>query len=177
MRQPEFVIDIFLSPGEFFFGDADTRIRTILGSCVSITVWHPKKRIGGMCHYMLPTRTKGVSQANEHIDDGGRYADEAMAKFLKEIKNHGTKPSEYQAKIFGGGNMLGKNGIKSQFAVGDRNIKAGNSLLEKHGFNVIAEHMGGAFHRQVLFEVWSGNVWLKRHAAMGLEEAARTLQK
>ena len=31
-------MDIFLSPGELFVGDAGFQIRTILGSCVSITV-------------------------------------------------------------------------------------------------------------------------------------------
>ncbi|MBL8511280.1 MAG: chemotaxis protein CheD, partial [Betaproteobacteria bacterium] len=56
MSDTSFVMDIFLQPGEFYFGDADTRIRTLLGSCVSITMWHPTRRIGGMCHYMLPTR-------------------------------------------------------------------------------------------------------------------------
>ena len=47
--------DVFLLPGEFHFGDQDDRIITLLGSCVAITLWHPEKRIGGMCHYMLPS--------------------------------------------------------------------------------------------------------------------------
>ena len=50
------VIEIFLQPGDFYFGDRDTRIRTLLGSCVSITMWHPRLHVGGMCHFMLPER-------------------------------------------------------------------------------------------------------------------------
>ena len=30
------VVDIFLRPGDYFWGDARSRIRTILGSCVAI---------------------------------------------------------------------------------------------------------------------------------------------
>src|SRR5262245_20243998 len=54
MKSPADVLEIFLQAGEFYFGGEKTRIRTLLGSCVAITVWHPKLRIGGMSHYMLP---------------------------------------------------------------------------------------------------------------------------
>ncbi len=40
-------MDIFLQPGELYFGDSDTCIRTVLGSCVSLTFWHPKLLGGG----------------------------------------------------------------------------------------------------------------------------------
>ncbi len=42
----ENLIDVFLQPGEHFVGDADCRIRTLLGSCVSITLWHATRRLG-----------------------------------------------------------------------------------------------------------------------------------
>ncbi len=38
---------VTLKAGEFHFGGGPTRISTLLGSCVSITLWHPRKRIGG----------------------------------------------------------------------------------------------------------------------------------
>lgn len=74
--------EIVLQPGEFFFGQDDTIIRTHLGSCVAITMWHPEQKRGGMCHYMLPSRG--------HNDDGldGRYADEAIQLFINEISKY-----------------------------------------------------------------------------------------
>ena len=48
MKKPADAIEIFLHPGEFYFGDRHTRIRTLLGSCVSIILWHPRLLIGGM---------------------------------------------------------------------------------------------------------------------------------
>lgn len=81
MKTPEGVLEIFLQPGEFYFGDEKTRIRTLLGSCVAITMWHPKLNIGGMCHYMLPQNRR---KETAHVLDG-RYAVDAMQMFLREI--------------------------------------------------------------------------------------------
>lgn len=99
--KPEHIIEIFLQPGELYFGDRNTRIRTILGSCVSLVFWHPKRLTGGMCHYMLPSRMHG-SRAG--LD--GRYGDEAIALMLKEIHASGADPRDFRVRLFGGGNMF-----------------------------------------------------------------------
>jgi len=84
MIKPLHVIDIFLRPGDHYFTDRkNTRIRTLLGSCVSITFWHPRLLIGGMCHYMLPERGNELRAEDWHAPDG-RYADEAVALLLKK---------------------------------------------------------------------------------------------
>ena len=163
---PDFVLDLFLGPGEFYFGDEGTRIRTILGSCVSFTVWHPVRRIGGMNHIVLPSRGR-ARRPDEEMD--GRFADESMEMFLKEIKQAGCKPTDFEVKIFGGGNILANKGVTNNVMdIGTRNIQASEELLKKHGFRVVAEHLGGLTHRQILFEVWSGDVWLKRHQDLDL---------
>lgn len=151
-------IEIFLQPGEFFFGDSDTRIRTLLGSCVAITLWHARLRIGGMCHYMLPKRRRGA--ANE-LD--GKYADEAVQLFLREIAGSGTRVEEYEAKLFGGGRMFSAAQRGRFTDVSDQNMEAGRALLSAHGFTVHAEDLGGMGHRQIIFDVASGAVWVRRH--------------
>lgn len=159
MKKPAHVIEIFLQPGELWFGDANTRIRTLLGSCVAITLWHPRRRIGGMCHYMLPDRIRGTGVALD-----GRYGDEALDLLTNEIKAAHGYPHEYEAKLFGGGHMFmhavdtSKN---RRDQVPDRNVAAGRALVQRHGFMVKAEQMGGGGHRQVIFDIWSGHVWVK----------------
>lgn len=164
-------IDIFLQPGEIFFGDKDTRIRTILGSCVAVTLWHPRRRVGGMCHYMLPARRRG--KKFDHLD--GRYADEALLLLLKEILRAGTNPYEYEVKLFGGGNMFAPHAQK-QMNVADRNIEAGHALLLRHGFKVLVEHLGGRGHRQIIFEVGSGDVWVRQHALAKPDASSKSRQ-
>lgn len=164
MHKPPHVIEIYLQPGEYWFGDEDTRIRTILGSCVAITLWHPHKRSGGMCHFMLPARTR----ADAHAPDG-RYAEEAVRLLCEEIERSGSCATEFEAKLFGGGRMF-PQGPQRQAAVGrsspctsihDRNIEAGRELMRRHGISVTAEHLGGLGHRQVVFDIWSGHAWMK----------------
>jgi chemotaxis protein CheD len=174
MRKPAHVIEIFLQPGEFYFGDRNTRIRTVLGSCVSITMWHPRLLIGGMCHFMLASRP---GPQPRQLD--GRYADEAMALFLREIRAAGTQPGDYQVKLFGGGNMFPESmkrrsgdchppSCDGTAIVNCRQVSCANSRMARHlvqqnGFKVTAEHLGETGHRQILFDIWSGHVWVKHN--------------
>jgi chemotaxis protein CheD len=163
-RAPADVLEVFLQPGEFYFGEDKTRIRTLLGSCVAITLWHPRLRIGGMAHYMLPQRP-GRSK-DQPLD--GRYADEVLLMFERELQHTKTRPAEYQVKLFGGGRMFAYvNRAKRHVDVSDRNVETGRQLMAQHGFKILAEDLGGDGHRNVVFDLWSGDVWLKR--------AARTL--
>lgn len=146
--------EVFLNPGEFYFGDGATRISTLLGSCVSITLWHPRRRIGGMCHYMLTDRKR---PANAPLD--GRFADEAFALFLQQVEAAGTRPGEYQAKLFGGSNMLSTLAGR-KIDIGPRNVTHGRALLASKHIALMAEHVGGSGRRKLHFDVWSGDVWL-----------------
>ena len=152
------VLEVFLAPGEFYFGDEKTRIRTLLGSCVAIALWHPRLRIGGMCHYMLPQRPRGTG--HESLD--GRYGDEAMALFLRELRRSGTAPADYQVKLFGGGRMFTHGNTSRHADISGRNMDAGRDLVTRHGFRLHAHDMGGEGHRNVILDLWSGDVWLKR---------------
>lgn len=148
------VREVFLNPGEFFFGGGETRISTLLGSCVSITLWHPRHRIGGMCHYMLTDRQRSSTMPLD-----GRFGSEAFALFLQQVEAAGTRPGEYQAKLFGGANMLsGPGGEKMD--IGPRNIEHGRQLLATHHIALIAEHVGGSGRRKLHFDLRSGDVWL-----------------
>lgn len=153
-------IDVFLQPGDFYFGEAGTRIRTLLGSCVAITLWHPVLHIGGMCHIMLPERG---GRSLRRLD--GRYADGAMALFLRELKATKTSPRDYVAKLFGGGRMYAMRRSNTKVIeamdIGQRNIAAARKLLHEHGFCVSAEHLAGDGHRNVIFDLTSGDVWIR----------------
>lgn len=149
------VIDVFLTPGDFYFGDDYTRIRTVLGSCVAITLWHRTRRIGGMCHFMLPSRGQG---RGSQLD--GRYCDEAIALFLREMRRTRTAPRDFEVKLFGGGDMF-PHRQRHLLDVGRRNAESGLELLIHHGFHVKARHLAGSGHRSVVFELWSGDVWMR----------------
>jgi chemotaxis protein CheD len=151
------IVEVFLHPGEYHFGDAATRIVTLLGSCVSITVWHPRLLVGGMCHFMLPSR--GAIPEGEGYD--GRFGDEAMKLLMNEIWNLGLDPGQFHAKVFGGANMFPLQCQKQEMNVGERNLEMADVLLDRYGMPVKAKHIGGDGHRKLMLDVWSGDVWLK----------------
>jgi chemotaxis protein CheD len=148
---------INLAPGEFYFGSGYNRIYTLLGSCVAITMWHPQMRIGGMCHYLLPSRG-----GNQRLGQGF-YADEAVNMFLGEVRKAKTRPVEYEVKVFGGGNMFEKDdNVAHRMSVPKNNIVSGCRLLKQHGFVVKATDLGGSYYRKIFLELWNGDVWLQR---------------
>lgn len=149
-------IGIFLQPGEYFVGHAGHTIRTLLGSCVSITLWHPGRRVGAMSHFLLPTR--GVASP---VRDG-RYGDEALCLMLEELAGLGVPPAQCQAKVFGGASMFPGAAHEEIRHVGHRNGEAARRLLHAHGIAVVSESLYGAGHRQILFDIHSGDVWARQ---------------
>ena len=149
-------IEITLAPGEFYFGDAKVSIHTLLGSCIAITMWHPLKRIGGMCHYLLPTRGDNQRLSNGH------FADDTIELFMKNLRLTDSYPNEYEVKLFGGGNMFvplsePNKGIN----IAKKNIEAGMKLLIKHGFSISNSDVGGNTYRKIYLKLNNGDVWVK----------------
>jgi chemotaxis protein CheD len=155
------VSEVYLQPGGLWFGDGDVRLRTLLGSCVAITLWHPRQRCGGMCHFMLP----GRPAATHTTPADGRYAAEAMDWLVQRVAASGLHLVEFQAKLFGGGRMYpdgaGRLPSGSMFAVHERNVDAARALLTGHRLVAVAEHLGGVGHRELRFELATGEAWLR----------------
>ncbi len=158
MKRTQDLFDIFLQPGELFVGDKEYQIRTILGSCVSITLWHPRSCMGGMSHFLLPTRS---GAAGDPAPDG-RYGDEALQLMLAELQKYGLRPEDCEAKIFGGGNMFPGHDRASAMLVGQRNGEAARGLLQARGIQVVSESLFGNGHRQIIFNVSNGDVWSRQ---------------
>jgi chemotaxis protein CheD len=152
------LIDIFLQPGELFVGDQNYQIRTILGSCVSITLWHGLSRMGGMSHFLLPRR--GSTEPGAELD--GHYGDEALQLMLDELMKYGVRAHDCEAKIFGGGNMFPDHVRPGAQLVGQRNGEAARELLQARGIPLVCESLFGNGHRQIIFDVSNGDVWSRQ---------------
>lgn len=153
---------VFLHPGEIHFDVAGTEIHTVLGSCVAITVWHPTRHIGGMCHFVLPGRI----QARVGPPDG-RYADEAIEMLVDAAGLHGTRLPEYHCKIFGGADVLGLVGPSTE-GVGERNVAAAVDLLAARAVPILVAHVGESGHRRIFLDLATGDVWVRHQLASGV---------
>lgn len=150
--------EVILQPGELFFGKEDVVLKTVLGSCIAITLWHPEQKMGGMCHYMLPTRGRPTPLLD------GRYADEAITLLLQAVAQYPPPLDEYEIKLFGGGNMFNQpHYAKRDNNVATRNIEAAWQLTRHLGLDIKAHHLGHSGHRSLIFELSNGSVWLRHH--------------
>lgn len=144
--------EIFLNPGELGSGYQRVVFGTLLGSCLAITLWHPARKLGCICHFILPTGAIGLSAR-------GRYGDTAFALMQAELLRCGVRLSECVAKIFGGGRMFGASFQLQD--IGERNIRMARQLVQQAGLAIMAEHVGGDGYRRLYFDVATGDVWLK----------------
>ena len=152
---------VFLNVGDFHFAGRQTHIHTLLGSCVSVTVWHPQLLVGGMCHFALPER---LSERHSGLD--GRYGNDCLKLFQRAISKRKLSPADFEAKIFGGGNMLNKepgNDITDSETqtIGDRNVEAAFQLVMQLGCDLQVAHVGEFGYRRIIFDIATGDVWVK----------------
>jgi chemotaxis protein CheD len=151
-----------LHPGDFGFGAPGTQFSTVLGSCIGMTIWHPELHIGGMCHFVLPTRPQ--NDKGENLD--GRYGDEAWQLFRMAAKMHHTKLNEYEVKVFGGADVFA-GGDKNTMKVGEKNTEKAMELLTKDRVKLITAHVGDTGSRKITFDISTGDVWVKHTANDG----------
>lgn len=135
------------------FGRGPGLVTTLLGSCVALVLWHPGRAVGGMCHYLLPTRP---ASAGGPLDP--RYAGDAMRAFMQHLAATGTRAGEYRVALLGGGNMFPNQPRVPGLDVGQRNIAAGRELLARHGFTLHEEDAGGTGHRRASLDLSNGTL-------------------
>jgi len=160
-QTPRGIDSLFLNIGEFFFTDAHCQLHTILGSCIAITLWHPKYKMGGMCHFVLPGTRDFKRQIEDPSRINGRYSDSAMALFERDAKRYNTKLSDYQAKIFGGSNMISNSTLAEDDMIGNKNTEAAINHLAEKNIPIMVAHVGETGHRRIVMDVSSGDVWVK----------------
>lgn len=148
--------DIHLLAGQLYVGRQAARVLTLLGSCVAVTVWHPRERFGGMCHFLLPQRTRKPGEPRD-----GRYGDEALALMAEAMQRNGLRPGEFVAHLYGGADTL-PDRAGTRFNVGERNIEQGWALIDHYGFTLLGVDVGDHVPRHVCLDLVDGEVQMRR---------------
>lgn len=145
---------VFINPGEVYFGNTAKSVKTILGSCVAIVLWHPRKKLVGMCHYVMPDMHE---KADKSIP--GRYAKGAVRLLLESIKKHHTSIKEFEIGIYGGG-CLFCNDYQENLDIGKKNIAIAQQLLSQLGVKPKQQKVGGRCYRTVAINGLTGAITL-----------------
>lgn len=141
-----------------------------LGSCVALTLYDTKQRIGGLSHIMMPKINSPQSPLNIRGEGRGvmkfQSADTAILVLMNEMIRKGATMLDIVAKIAGGARMFPSySGIST--GIGEQNIISIKQLLKKKGIPLIGEDTGWDYGRSVEFYLDSGRVIVK---AFGKED-------
>lgn len=157
-RAPEPVANtVYLHPGGVFAEAGEHEVTTVLGSCVAVCLWDPRRRVGGMNHFLLPFwNGEGLPSP--------RYGNIAIGRLLERLRDLGCPPPGLQAKVFGGGALVKTS--NSYGNIGERNALIAEDLLAQAGIPVIGRDLGGTQSRRIRFRTTTGEVFLKRLPGM-----------
>jgi chemotaxis protein CheD len=145
-----------LMPGQLHFGGHAATLRTLLGSCLAVALWHPERCLGGMCHFLLPSRQR---RGDEPLD--GRYGDEALEALVNMLRAARCAPAEFHAHLYGGADTMPEGGAL-KFNVGARNIEQGFNLVDRYGFQIQGVDVGEDVPRTVVLTLATGEVSMRR---------------
>jgi len=153
---------IYLKSGELHFSDKPSSVMTVLGSCLSVTMFHRKARMGAICHGLLP-KCRERAICGRSCAERAKYVECAIEMMVKLFDDNHLKRSELEVKVFGGADMFSvRLGGRNSISVGRQNIEIAQQTLEKAGLRVIALDVGGTAGRKLFFNTATGDVLLKR---------------
>ena len=137
---------------------ADPRIVLVthgLGSCIAVILYDPKRRVGGMLHFQLPSSILSPSRAAE---SPGTFADTGIPLLFERMYALGSRKKDIWVKAAGGGNLHQDAGA---FEIGKRNHTMMRKILWKAQVLVAAEDVGGSVWRTARLFVDTGQVTIQ----------------
>ncbi len=144
----------FLYPGALFAHQQPHLVTTVLGSCVSVCLWDPVLRAGGINHYLLPLwNGEGLPTP--------RYGNIAIVRLIEKMLALGCARERLQAKVFGGAAMWRQS--QGLLAVGERNRALATDLLAENHIPIVSADTGGEAGRKIIFDTETGSVLLRRN--------------
>lgn len=146
----------YLLVGQGGIYSTPTVVQTVLGSCVSVTMYCSKYRWGGVFHALLPRMADfpGRRVRGDHF----RYVDSSIWYLLREFAKSGISVKSLECKVFGGASSLLQHCDSS---AGLRNAQVAMETLAEEGASVSASSVGGNCGRKLYFRTDTGLVLQK----------------
>ena len=139
----------FLMPGEYFFGPLQEPVATLLGSCVAVTLWHPRCRLLAVSHFVVPR--------SDSDQDDTRTGEAVFARLQRDMVSHRTAPEEYRKGLYGGGTCL-QPGRRNSLQIGLMNIAFAREQFALLGWRADDEQLGGLGYRRLTVDGRDGRL-------------------
>ena len=134
--------------GQAVAAHAPARLTSILGSCVAITLYAPKLRLGMLSHVVLPN-------GNGNLSAPAKFADTAVPYMFSVMQDRGATRSELVAKVTGGACMFGGGRFMD---IGECNARVAAAALEAIKVPLIGRDIAGTVGRRICFDLSTGEL-------------------
>ncbi len=154
---------IYLKSAEVCLCETPTLVRTVLGSCVAVTMHSPKRKIGMICHALLPHRRDGETGYARDSEEPFKYVDVVLPYMTEQLKKLGIKRREINVKLFGGAEINWR--IKGDVQIRSAawwNVETAKRIIKEEKLRLKSVDVGGKQGRRILFYSDTGDVFLKR---------------
>ncbi len=143
----------FLQPGHLLVSATPLSVTTILGSCVTVCLWDPQKKVGGLNHFMLPILAGSITAS-------ARFGNVAMDELLEKMRAAGARLPFLQARVFGGACMFTQ--MQSESHLGAKNAEFALNYLTRRAIEVLQVDVGGNRGRKLIFDTETGAACLNQ---------------
>ncbi len=126
-----------------------------LGSCIGLVAYDPVMKSGGMLHLMLPESRISPDKA---AAQPAMFADTGLPFFFQKLAGVLVDRGRLRLFVAGGANVLKGT---DPFRIGEQNARATFAFLQRNGYPVKYQSIGGNFNRTLHLEIGSGLVTLK----------------
>lgn len=148
-----------------------TIVSTLLGSCISVVMFHRKSRVGGICHALLPCCPDRTGCGRD-CPELFRYVDCSIDWMLEDFSARLGNFSGLEVKLFGGGSLIEPEQDTYQVGVGNKNVQMARKMFKRYRINPICQDVGGYVGRKILFYTHTGDVYVKRFGKKLFRQAA-----
>ena len=143
---------LYLMPGEVVVANQPVLVSTILGSCVAVTMFSLRTRVGAICHAVHPDRS------GRHHDL--HYVDTAIHYIYRKVSEYGAA-DDLEVKLFGGSQVLATDrNHPGNLAMGRKNVARAQEVLAQLGLRAAKIDVGGSRGRKLFFSVLTGDVYV-----------------
>ncbi len=152
---------VFLGMGQVHISEEPAVISTVLGSCISVTMFNRRSAIGGMCHGLLP-HCRDAENCDKNPVECFRFVDCSVWRMTERFEARGIAPRNIETKMFGGANMFKRmSDSNSYLSVGAQNVESAKQVIADAGLSLLAFDVGGTSGRKILFYTHTGRVLLR----------------
>ena len=150
---PHATADAYVHVGQLYVSARPSSVTTILGSCVSVCLWDGAVGVGGLNHFLLP-------EVVENGQASPRFGNVAIQELIAGITDLGGRLPRLRAKVFGGASLM-ESTQPSGRTLGQQNVDLAGRLLREAGIPIVAQDVGGARGRKLLFQTGDGTAWVR----------------